>query len=33
MYAKAGLDDRGIIATGFEVLGKDIRAADAIRLA
>jgi 1-deoxy-D-xylulose-5-phosphate synthase len=33
MYAKAGLDARGIIAKVFEALGKDVRAADAIQLA
>jgi 1-deoxy-D-xylulose-5-phosphate synthase len=32
MYAKAGLDAKGIVAKVFEALGKDIRT-EAVRLA
>jgi 1-deoxy-D-xylulose-5-phosphate synthase len=32
MYARAGLDTKGIVAKVFEALGKDLRA-EAIRLA
>jgi 1-deoxy-D-xylulose-5-phosphate synthase len=32
MYAKAGLDTKGIIAKVFEALGKDVRA-EQVRLA